>query len=105
MGKLECGNLMRAAGMTCMAFCIENVALAQSPPSSGYVSNSHFLQYGVAIASENVALAGDICPSKANAPCIIGSGLGATIRAGYRLRGPWYLVQHMNLRTTSFLIC
>jgi len=55
-----------------------------------YVSNSHFLQYGVSFVSENVVSAGDICPSNARVPCVFGSGFGATIRVGYRARGPWY---------------
>jgi len=64
---------------------------AEPSPERSIVSNSHFLQYGVAIVSENVASAGDVCPSGAAVPCIIGSGFGATIRVGYRTRGPWYL--------------
>lgn len=57
---------------------------------SSYVNTSHFVQYGVAFVSENMLSAGDICPSQARVPCIIGSGFGATIRVGYRARGPWY---------------
>ena len=57
------------------------------PPSS-----EHHLHYGVALASEMVASAGDVCPSQAaEAPCILGSGGGLVIRSGYRARGPWYV--------------
>ena len=68
-------------------------ALCGAEPTGdrNYQSNSHFLQYGVSVVSENVASAGDICPSNAAVPCIIGSGFGATIRVGYRTRGPWYV--------------
>lgn len=47
--------------------------------------------YGVAVAFETVASAGDVCPSGAVAPCILGSGGGVAIRFGYRSQSPWYL--------------
>jgi hypothetical protein len=53
-------------------------------------SNSHFVQYGVSFVAESVASAQDVCPANRGVPCIIGSGFGATIRVGYRSRGPWY---------------
>ena len=63
-------------------------------------SDSHFLQYGVSFVAENAAWAADVCPSNPSSgsvlppgsavPCILGSGFGATIRVGYRSRGPWY---------------
>lgn len=56
------------------------------PPTS-----SHYIQYGAALSVESVADAGDVCPSGAVAPCILGSGLGPVIRLGYRTRGPWYV--------------
>lgn len=57
------------------------------PPSSSF----DYLQYGVAFAAETVASAGDVCPSRATAPCIFGSGGGLAVRVGYRARGPWYV--------------
>ena len=59
--------------------------------------NVHYLHYGVAVVTENVASAGDVCPNTPRAdgsppaPCILGSGGGVAIRIGYRSRGPWYV--------------
>jgi len=65
---------------------------AAAPPEERRPPTSlHFLQYGVALTSESVASQGDVCPPSATAPCILGPGLGATIRVGYRTRGPFYL--------------
>lgn len=57
------------------------------PPPSTF----DYLQYGVAFAAETVVSAGDVCPDRAVDPCILGSGGGLAIRAGYRSRGPWYV--------------
>lgn len=48
-------------------------------------------QYGVAVAFETVASAGDVCPAGALAPCILGSGGGLAVRFGYRAESPWYI--------------
>jgi hypothetical protein len=53
--------------------------------------NFDYVQYGVAITTEGILSAGDVCPSGATAPCILGSGGGLAVRAGYRSRGPWYV--------------
>jgi len=47
--------------------------------------------YGVAVAFETIASAGDVCPAGAAAPCILGSGGGLAIRFGYRSQSPWYI--------------
>ncbi|NRA34409.1 MAG: hypothetical protein HRU17_13805 [Polyangiaceae bacterium] len=52
---------------------------------------AHHLNYGVGIGIESMADPGDACPSGSTAPCIIGSGLGLTVRLGYRTRGDWYV--------------
>ncbi len=83
-------------------------AAGAEPDQQRALSDSHFLQYGVSFVAENVAKAADVCPSSASAPppgstsasvissetvstpCVLGSGFGATIRVGYRSRGPWY---------------
>ncbi len=79
---------------TAAAFAIDFLsALAVAAPSTQEktASDSHFLQYGVSFVSENVASAADVCPSAdSSTPCILGPGFGATIRVGYRSRGPWY---------------
>ncbi len=56
------------------------------PPSA-----TEYLQYGVGLAVETMASAGEVCPRHAIAPCILGSGLGLAIRVGYRSLGPWYV--------------
>lgn len=53
--------------------------------------SAHYLQYGVGIAAESRVHPGDVCPSTAEAPCILGSGGGLAIRVGYRARSPWYV--------------
>jgi opacity protein-like surface antigen len=66
-------------------------ALAEEPPhQSPPPPNVEYFQYGAALDGESVANAGSICPAGASAPCILGSGGGLAIRAGYRARGPWY---------------
>jgi len=57
-------------------------------PSS---SSLHFFQYGVGLTAESLASSGGVCPLSATSPCILGSGLGIAIRAGYRSRGPIYV--------------
>lgn len=57
--------------------------------------NVEYAQYGVAIAGEINLDSGAACPEDEenpnNTPCIIGSGGGLTVRAGYRSPGPWYI--------------
>jgi hypothetical protein len=55
------------------------------PPPSVHA----YLQYGVALAAEAVASAGPICSNVSN--CILGSGGGIAIRAGWRPTEHWYL--------------
>lgn len=57
----------------------------------GRRSSDHYLQYGAGFAAETVASAGAVCPTNAGAPCILGSGLGLVLRAGYRTRTAWYV--------------
>jgi hypothetical protein len=54
-------------------------------------SLEHYLQYGVGFTTETVASPGAICPANANAPCVLGSGVGLALRMGYRTRGPFYV--------------
>lgn len=65
-------------------------ASATSPAAAPALAED-YLQYGVALTAETVAASGAVCPSSARAPCILGSGVGLGIRAGYRSRGPWYI--------------
>jgi hypothetical protein len=64
---------------------------AQSFLSPPHASSLHFVQYGVSLTTENLASAGGVCTDKAVEPCILGSGLGITIRMGYRSHGPLYI--------------
>ncbi len=55
-----------------------------------------YAQYGVAILALVNLDSGAMCgksvhPLGAQAPCILGSGGGLVIRAGYRSPGPWYI--------------
>jgi len=64
-------------------------AAAQSTPDPPPNSLEYF-QYGVALASETVGSAADVCPDDtAPTPCILGSGGGMAIRFVYRSRVPW----------------
>jgi hypothetical protein len=49
------------------------------------------IQYGAAFAAELLASAGAICPADVTVPCVIGSGGGLAVRAGYRFHSPFYL--------------
>lgn len=60
---------------------------SQRPPPN----NVEYFQYGVGVAVEKLASGGDVCPTGAKTPCILGSGGGLAIRMGYRSRGPWYV--------------
>jgi hypothetical protein len=55
-----------------------------------------YAQYGVAILALVNFGSGAMCganvkPLSTSAPCILGSGGGLIIRAGYRSPGPWYI--------------
>src|SRR5690242_17572273 len=68
-------------------------ARAAADPTPEPPPNSlEYFQYGAALVSETLGSAADVCPAGAGTPCILGSGGGLLIRAGYRSRGPW-LVQ------------
>jgi hypothetical protein len=49
------------------------------------------VQYGAALTAELLASSGAICPAGAPLPCIIGSGGGLAVRAGYRFHSPFYI--------------
>lgn len=66
-------------------------AAQEASPGPRPTTSIHYLQYGVALVTEGVASGGDVCPSGAVAPCILGAGAGLAIRVGYRSRGPWYV--------------
>jgi len=49
------------------------------------------VQYGAALSAEFLASSGAICPEGASVPCVIGSGGGLGVRAGYRFHAPFYV--------------
>jgi hypothetical protein len=59
---------------------------AAPPPPTDVV----FLQYGVAFTAEVVTSAGALCDNE-GVPCVLGSGGGIALRAGWRGAGPLYL--------------
>jgi hypothetical protein len=50
-----------------------------------------YAQYGAALSGEFLASPGAICPAGVAFPCVIGSGGGLVVRAGYRFHAPFYL--------------
>lgn len=63
---------------------------AAEAPAAGHPSRD-YLQYGLALAVEAVASPGGVCPPDSENPCILGSGAGIGVRAGYRAQAPFYL--------------
>src|SRR5262245_7751763 len=63
---------------------------AAEAPAAGHPSRD-YLQYGLALAVEAVASPGGVCPPDTENPCILGSGAGIGVRAGYRAQAPFYL--------------
>ncbi len=61
--------------------------LDKAPPPP---TNVVYLQYGVAFTAELVSAPGPICDDE-GIPCILGSGGGITVRAGWRGAGALYL--------------
>jgi hypothetical protein len=75
------------AGVTPAVLAAEEAPVEPETP----LVNVEELHYGAAVVFETVVSAGDICPERATAPCILGSGGGPAIWFGYRSRGPWYI--------------
>jgi hypothetical protein len=61
---------------------------ARPPPIN--VEDEEF-RYGVSVVFETVPSAGDVCPARAAAPCILGGGGGVAVWIGYRSRSPWFI--------------
>jgi len=68
----------------------EGAAKPKPPPL-----HVEYAQYGVGFTVENALSPGPTCPTPTATvkpkPCILGSGGGLAIRAGYRNPGPWYV--------------
>ncbi len=87
-------------GLACAA--IEGLASAQlGAPTDGIARakppplHVEYAQYGVAFAVESVISPGPTCPIATETvkpkPCILGSGGGLALRAGYRAPSPFYI--------------
>ena len=83
------GALLGIAAGTVAAVTPERAAADVEGPESRLETGS--VQYGAALTAELLASAGAICPVGATVPCVIGSGGGLAIRAGYRFHSPFYL--------------
>jgi opacity protein-like surface antigen len=89
-----------AAGLACAA--LPSAALAQTDRAQSDAMarpkppplHVEYAQYGVAFAVESALSPGATCPTPTETvkpkPCILGSGGGLALRAGYRNPGPWY---------------
>ena len=86
--RLLCGARRALVALGLGACLLSPAASAAADHDRPPPSSSHFLQYGVGITGEALVAAEEVCPTD---PCIMGSGGGLTIRAGYRSRGPWYV--------------
>jgi len=75
--------------LTLLGVLLPSVTARAEPTPRPPPNSVEYFQYGVALALEQLGSAADVCPSSATVPCILGSGGGLAIRAGYRSRGPW----------------
>lgn len=93
------GRWACAAGLGALAAASANEALAGEPtvlaafdkgdtPVSPPTTERAFIQYGIAFTVEDVLSAGPICSSD---PCILGSGGGIAVRAGWRPTERFYI--------------
>lgn len=80
--------MLLAAGVG-LVFVVAGSAFGEPLPEGGRRKGS--AQFGVALAAEVVADAGDVCPDDTDTPCILRSGGGVGIRVGYRAPRRWYV--------------
>jgi opacity protein-like surface antigen len=80
-----------AAAAIGLLLCHAGAAGVARAAAGGPRTNEQYVQYGVGFTTETVASPGGICPAHAGAPCILGSGIGLGLRAGYRSRSSWYI--------------
>ena len=91
---LVCGQRNGRAGQTDAAAAAES-SVQVAPPKS----TRAYIEYGVALAAEGVASAGSLCPHVSliaslggqSNNCILGSGAGVAVRAGWRSSDVMYL--------------
>jgi opacity protein-like surface antigen len=80
-----------------LALCWALIAIGMARPASAQTTalppptSVEYMQYGVSLHTLTLLDGGAVCPKDAATPCILGSGGGLGLRAGYRSRGPFYL--------------
>jgi hypothetical protein len=84
-------RILRLLGVA-LSFFLGALATSRTARAeSGPAPDRESLQYGLALAAEIVASPGDVCPEDSENPCILGSGGGVGLRAGYRAPYAWYI--------------
>ncbi len=78
--------LAGVGALTSLAGSAQAQSGSAPPPTS-----VEYLQYGLSLHTLTLLSGGAVCPDGADTPCIVGSGGGLGLRAGYRSRGPFYL--------------
>lgn len=86
LGRHFCVALAAAAACVGVSTNADAQTSSAPPPTS-----VEYLQYGVSLHTLTLLSGGGVCPDGAPIPCILGSGGGLGLRAGYRSRGPFYL--------------
>ncbi|AKV03057.1 hypothetical protein AKJ09_09720 [Labilithrix luteola] len=84
-GEPAAPSIAQPESTTPISRTIQDFERAPPPPT-----NVVYLQYGVAFTAEVLSSAGAIC-SNTTVPCILGTGGGITIRAGWRGTGSLYI--------------
>jgi hypothetical protein len=80
-----------AAALLALTGTAVTASSAENAAPREHSTRRNTVQLGIALAAETVVSPGNVCPSSATAPCILGSGGGMAVRFGYRFAGPWYL--------------
>jgi hypothetical protein len=90
LSRVQRHGALFACGWATLSFFWSRAARADFDSAEDRLQTG-FVQYGAALSAELVASAGAVCGEKASVPCVIGSGGGVGLRAGYRFHAPFYL--------------
>ncbi len=83
------GALAGIAAGAAVAFGPRPARADGGTPEARFETSS--IQYGAALTAELLGSPGAICPPTTSVPCVIGSGGGLAVRAGYRFHAPFYV--------------
>jgi len=83
------GASLRIGAGAAAALLVHRAEADTEGPEARLQSGS--IVYGAALTAELLASSGAICPPTATVPCVIGSGGGLAVRAGYRFHFPFYI--------------